>query len=100
MLKLLSDLGKTLKSMKSWDHPPSINTGKSPTYGIAIDRLKKEGKCPEYMKHIQVKYLNNIIESDHGKLKHLIKPTLSFKSMKTAYATLKEFEIMHMFKKG
>ncbi len=51
------------------------------------------------MKHYQVKYLNNIIESDHGKLKRLIKPTLGFKSMKTAYATLKGFEIMLMFKK-
>jgi hypothetical protein len=43
--------------------------------------------------------LNNIIESDHGKLKRLIKPTLGFKSMKTAYATIKGFEIMRMFKK-
>ncbi len=31
------------------------------------------------MKHYQVKYLNNIVESDHGKLKRLIKPTLGFK---------------------
>lgn len=29
-----------------------------------------------------------------------IKPTLGFKSMKTAYATIKGFEIMQMFKKG
>ncbi len=42
----------------------------------------------------------SIIESDHGKLKHLIKPTLGFKSMKTAYTTIKGFEIMRMFKKG
>ena len=41
-----------------------------------------------------------LIESDHGKLKQLIKPTLGFKSMKTAYATIKGFEIMLMFKKG
>jgi transposase-like protein len=50
--------------------------------------------------HRKVKYLNNIIEADHGKLKHLIKPTLGFKSMKTAFATLKGIEIMRMFKKG
>ncbi len=93
-------LGKALKSRKSWDYPSSINTDKSPTYGIAIERLKKEGKCLEHMNHHQVKYLNNIIESDHGKLKRLINPTLGFKSMKTAYATLKGFEIMRMFKKG
>ncbi len=40
------------------------------------------------------------IESDHGKLKRLIKPTLVFKTMKTAYATIKGFEVMRMFKKG
>jgi IS6 family transposase len=47
-----------------------------------------------------VKYLNNLIEADHGKLKRLIKPTLGFKSMKTAYATIKGFEVMRMFRKG
>jgi len=44
--------------------------------------------------------LNNIVEADHGKLKRLIKPTLGFKSMKTAYATLKGFEVMHALRKG
>ena len=32
--------------------------------------------------------------------KHLIKPTLGFKSMKSAHATIKGFELMRMFKKG
>ncbi len=31
----------------------------------------------------------NVVQADHGKLKRLIKPTLGFKSMKTAYATIK-----------
>jgi hypothetical protein len=30
----------------------------------------------------------------------LIRPTLGFQSMKTAYATIKGFEVMRMFKKG
>ena len=47
-----------------------------------------------------MKYLNNRLEGDHGKLKRLIKPTLGFQSMKTAYATLKGFEVMRMLKKG
>ncbi|GGO84484.1 hypothetical protein GCM10011348_30850 [Marinobacterium nitratireducens] len=49
--------------------------------------------------HRQVKYLNHVIEVDHGKLKRLIKPTLGFKSMKTAYATIKGFEVMRALKK-
>ena len=93
-------LGKALKSIPECYHPQSINTDKNPIYGKAIAELKVTGKCPPQLEHRQVKYLNNIIESDHGKLKRLIKPTLGFKSMKTAYATIKGFEIMRMFKKG
>jgi transposase-like protein len=40
------------------------------------------------------------IEADHGKLKRLIKPTFGFKSMKTAYATIRGFEVMHAMRKG
>jgi transposase, IS6 family len=29
-----------------------------------------------------------------------LRPTLGFQSMKTAYATIKGFEVMRMFKKG
>lgn len=93
-------LGKALKSIKPWAHPQTINTDKAPTFGPAIDELKEEGKCPEDTVHRQVKYLNNIVEADHGKLKQLINPVRGFKSMKTAYATIKGFELMHMFKKG
>jgi len=67
---------------------------------VAIAALKQEGKVPPKLIHRQVKYLNNRLESDHGKLKRLVKPTLGFKSMKTAYATLKGFEVMRAFKKG
>jgi transposase-like protein len=41
--------------------------------------LKAEGKCPEETVNRQVKYLDNVVEADHGKLKRLIKPTLGFK---------------------
>ena len=58
-----------------------------------------EGKCPFDIYYPSVKYLNNTIESDHGRLKRLIKPTLGSKSMNTAYATIAGFEVMHMFRK-
>ena len=93
-------LGKALKSIKSWSHPSAINTDKASPYSPAITQLKAEGKCPPDTVHRQVKYLNNIIEADHGKLKRLINPVRGFKSMKTAYATIKGFEFMRMFKKG
>ena len=82
-------LGKALKSIPNRDHPRTINTDKNSTYGKALSQLRAEGKCSPYLEHRQVKYLNNIIESNHGKLKRLINPTLGFRSMRTAYATSK-----------
>ncbi|OKP62262.1 IS6 family transposase [Ensifer adhaerens] len=73
---------------------------KAPTYGIAIAQLKGEGKCPGDLVHRQVKYLNNVVEADHGKLKQLIKPVRGFKTLKTAYATIKGFEVMRALRKG
>ncbi|STX55767.1 transposase [Legionella beliardensis] len=62
--------------------------------------MKKEGYLSARVQHHQIKYRNNRLEADPGKLKRLINPTLGFQSMKTAYATIKGFEIMRMFKKG
>lgn len=91
-------LGKAMKN--SGEVPDVINTDKAGCYEAAIAALKEEGKLPQNTEHRQVKYLNNVIEADHGKLKRLIKPTLGFKSMKTAYATIKGFETMLALKKG
>jgi transposase-like protein len=93
-------LGKALNGLKDWQKPQVINTDKAPTYGIAISELKAEGKCPENTLHRQVKYLNNVVEADHGKLKQLIRPVRGFKTLKTAYATIKGFEVMRALRKG
>jgi len=47
-----------------------------------------------------IKILNNIIEADHGALKRVIRPTRGFQRMKTAYATIKGFEVMRMIRRG
>ncbi|CDZ77287.1 hypothetical protein BN59_01570 [Legionella massiliensis] len=69
-------------------------------YGQAIKELKREGKLASHLCHSQIKYRNNRLEADHGKLKRLINPVRGFHSMKIAYATIKGFEVMRMFKKG
>lgn len=48
-----------------------LNTDKAPTYAAAIAQLKREGRCPPETEHRQVKYLNNVLEADHGKLTRL-----------------------------
>ncbi len=93
-------LCKALEKMKSECVPDVINTDKNPAYGAALKEMKEQGKCEADVQHLQVKYLNNRLEGDHGKLKRLIHPARSFKSMKTAYATIKGFEVMRMFRKG
>jgi transposase-like protein len=86
--------------LKKWEKPPTINTDKAPAYGDTIRQLKEEGKCSEDLKYRQIVYPNNRVEADHGKLKRLINPVRGFQSMKTAYATIKGFEVMYIFKKG
>ena len=93
-------LGKALSGRKDWEKPRVIITDKAPTYAAALTELKKEGKCPEETLHRQVKYMNNMIESDHGKLKQLIRPVRGFKTLKTAYATIKGFEVMRALRKA
>ena len=93
-------LGKALNGLKDWEKPKVINTDKAPTYGIAISELKAEGKCIEETVHRQVKYLNNVVEADHGKLKQLIRPVRGFKTLKTAYVTIMGFEVMRALRKG
>ncbi len=80
--------------------PRFINTDKAPAYGRALALLKREGRCPSDVEHRQIKYRNNVIECDHGKLKRIINATLGFKSMKTAYATIKGIEVMRALRKG
>jgi transposase, IS6 family len=93
-------LGQALKGLKPWQMPHILNTDKAASYTNAIAELKKQGKCPDAVEHRQVKYLNNIIECDHGKLKRVINPMLGFKCLKTAYATIQGIEVMRAVRKG
>ena len=83
------------------DYPPSsITTDKLASYPKAIRRLQSEGLLPQDVEHRTSKYLNNIIEADHGALKRMIRPTRGFQTMKTAAVTLNGFEIMRMIRRG
>jgi len=92
-------LRKALKTISG--HPPSsITTDKLASYPEAIQRLQKEGLLSKDVEHRTSKYLNNIIEADHGALKRVIRPTCGFQRMKTASATIKGFEVMRMIRRG
>ncbi len=48
----------------------------------------------------QCKYLNNIIEQDHRRIKRLTRPMLGFKNFHAAQRTLAGIEMMTMIRKG
>lgn len=92
--------GKALAGLKDREKPTVIKTDKAPTYATALAELKKAGKCPDDTIHRQAKYLNNVIEADHGKLNQLIRPVRGLKTLKTAYFTIKGFKFMRALRKG
>ncbi|MBO1907600.1 IS6 family transposase [Microvirga sp. 3-52] len=92
-------LRKALRAVS--DYPPSsITTDKLASYPKAIRRLRNEGLLSKDVEHRTSKYLNNIIEADHGALKRMIRPTRGFQRMKTASATLRGFEVMRMVRRA
>jgi IS6 family transposase len=62
--------------------------------------MKKDGTLWRRSRLRQVKYLNNIVEQDHRKIKRLIDPGLGFGSFWTARRTLAGYEAMAMIRKG
>jgi transposase-like protein len=92
-------LRKAVKTMG--DYPPSsITTDKLASYPKAIRRLQSEGLLSKDVAHRTSKYLNNVIEADHGALKRVIRPTRGFQRMRTASATIRGFEVMRMIHRG
>ena len=93
-------LGKALRGLKAWEQPEVLNTDWAPTYAAAIAQFKAEGRCPPRTRHRQVKYLKDAVEANHGKVKQLIEPVRGFKTLKTACATIKGFEVMRTLREG
>ncbi|MFK7827042.1 MAG: IS6 family transposase [Oligoflexales bacterium] len=80
--------------------PIVINTNENAAYGPAIESAKSVGVLGKEVEYRKVKYLNNNIESDHRRVKKLIKFGLWLKSFRTAYKTIRGYEAMHMIMKG
>ena len=62
--------------------------------------MQRDGHLSQDVTHRTSKYLNNIVEADHGALKQVIRPARGSQTMRTAYATIKGFEIMRMIRRG
>ena len=81
-------------------NPRTITVDKNPAYPCAVEQLKEDGELWWRSRLRQVKYLNNILEQDHRRLKRLVRPGLGFGSFHTARRTLAGYEVMAMMRKG
>jgi transposase-like protein len=77
--------------------PEKITIDKSGANTAAIERYNAEHKADIEIRRI--KYLNNIVEQGHRAMKRVTRPTLGFKSFRSAAATLSGIELMHMIRK-
>ncbi len=81
-------------------NPRTITVDKNPAYPRAVADMKRAGKLWRFSKPRQRKYLNNIVEQDHRRIKRLVRPGLGFRSLQTARQTLAGYEAMAMIRKG
>jgi hypothetical protein len=71
----------------------------------AIRDLKSAGVMPARVRIRSSEYLNNVVEQDHRRIKHRIRPMLGFKRFETATITISGIELAekirkHQFKTG
>nr|WP_263969102.1 IS6 family transposase [Roseomonas sp. SXEYE001]MCV4210151.1 IS6 family transposase [Roseomonas sp. SXEYE001] len=81
-------------------NPRTITVDKNPAYPCAIERLKEDGELWRFARLRQCKFLNNIVEQDHRRVKRLVRPGLGFGGFHTARRSLAGYEVMAMVRKG
>jgi IS6 family transposase len=81
-------------------NPRTITVDKNPGYPCAIEQLKEDGELWRFIRLRRSKFLNNIVEQDHRRVKRLVRPGLGFGSFHTARRTLAGYEVMAMVRKG
>lgn len=62
--------------------------------------MKRTGELWRFSRLRQCKYLNNIVEQDHRRIKRLVHSGLGFGSFPTARRALAGYEAMAMIRKG
>ena len=91
------------KKMMRAEHrrlPFSISVDKNAAYPEAFSTSQTERIVPKDCKLRHVKYLNNVIEQDHGLVKKKVGTSQCFKSLHAAERTLEGIEAMNIMRKG
>ena len=80
--------------------PRTITVDKNPAYPRAVAEMKDDGELGRCSRLRRRKFLNNIVEQDHRRVKRLVRPGLGFGGFRTARRTLAGYEAMAMVRKG
>jgi transposase, IS6 family len=81
-------------------NPRTITVDNNAAYPIAMKTMKRDAELWRFAKLRQVKFLNNIVEQDHRRIKRLVRPGLGFKILMTATRTIAGYEAMAMIRKA
>jgi transposase, IS6 family len=81
-------------------NPRTITVDKNPAYPKAVTEMKQDAELWRFSRLRQVRFLNNIVEQDHRRVKRLTRPGLGFGGFWTARRTLAGFEVIAMIRKG
>jgi transposase-like protein len=65
----------------------------------AVAKLKQVGTLPRRVRVRSCKYLNNVVEQDHRRIKQRIRPMLGFERFETAAVTIRGIELAEQIKK-
>jgi transposase-like protein len=65
----------------------------------AVAQLKTSGILPRRVQVRSCKYLNNVIEQDHRRIKQRVRPMLGFKRFETTAVTIRGIELAEKIKK-
>lgn len=85
------------QAIKKNGKPSLVNIDQSGTNKAGLNQVNRDN-CTR-IKIRQCKYLNNIIEQDHRRIKRLTRPMLDFKNFHAAQQMLEGMEVMAMVKK-
>jgi transposase-like protein len=66
----------------------------------AVAKLKEVGTLPRRVRVRSCKYLNNVIEQDHRRIKQRLRPMLGFKRFERAAVTIRGIELAEKIKKN
>jgi transposase-like protein len=89
-----------IQAIKQHGPPQRITLDGYPATHAALSALKAEKVLPKQTMVRKSKYLNNLIEQDHRRVKQRVYPMLGFKRFANATITISGIELVHRIRKG